>query len=184
MSPLGYWITGLSDRYAIDLRLPVTAGRQARPWKAGDRVVSLRRDVPRVPVSAAERRQQEARLYSYIASFPTGTPVGPRAVVPATKPAWTDIVVGADGRIWVQVAMPSVPFNRDASEWDALKNIPQVNWREPVVFDVFDPVGVLVGRVAMPTDTRLVAARGDNILGVYTDADGVETVRKYRVIWR
>jgi hypothetical protein len=56
-------------------------------------------------------------------------------------------------------------------------------WREPVLFDVFEPDGTYVGQVGFPDNTTIHAMRGDHAWGVQRDADGVESVHRFRITW-
>ena len=181
-SPLGYVVTGLTNRYAIDLRVP-RPGAPLNRWRAGDPVVSIRRDTPPVPVSGEEARDQQAYLEAQARGY-EGTRTGSLPAVPRAKPHLQSLSFGADGRIWAGVSMPSERYDPPAAESSGDPSRPVLRWREPRAFDVFEPSGEYISRVAVSYDTDLETMRGDTAWGVSRDADGVETVRRFRIAWR
>jgi hypothetical protein len=182
-NPLGFWITGRSDRYAFELRLPRGGSSPSRlVWHEGDPVVSVRRDVPLVTVDSAEREEQETRLSAQIKLLSTSFGLaGSRAPVPSVKPAWRSIVAAPDGRIWVQPSMPSEPY--EPSQVETQKNLTAVHWREAIAYDVFEADGALLGRVSVPPDLHVITMRGDVLWGVVTRNDASQTVERYRIAW-
>ncbi|MNC89062.1 hypothetical protein D3C83_49550 [compost metagenome] len=57
-------------------------------------------------------------------------------------------------------------------------------WREPNVFDVFEPDGAYIGQVQFPDDTFWhMSIRGDTVVAALRIEDGVNIVRRYRVVW-
>jgi hypothetical protein len=193
-SPLGYVVTVVTSRYAIDLLMPNAgradapgAGRSSVPprWREGDPVVSIRRDIPPVPVTEAERADQRRMLDDYVATLRGrgGTLTDAAAEIPRVKPAMQGVAFGRDGRLWVAVRGPSerlapnaTPAGRGAARG--------AGWTEPAAVDVFEPNGTFVGRVTVPDGVTLRAMTGDVAWGVSTDADGVPTVKRFHVAWR
>ncbi len=205
-SALGYFVTARSDRYALDLRIPPTAGSGPRaPWKQGDPVTSIRYNFTPVPVSDAERADQRRFVEEGMRNFvPNWQWTGPD--IPRTKPAFKTIRVALDGRIWVSVSTLSERFD-PASEpapsigrsggGSAVGGGPPgggttappptrapLSWREPVRYDVFDPDGTYQGAVSVPYNTTINAMRGDFAWGIARDADGVQSVHRFRIAWR
>ena len=81
--------------------------------------------------------------------------------VPATRPAFGDILVDDDGNLW-------------AAEY--------VRWpRVPRTWTVMDPEGVWLGTITMPDGFRPLYIGGDRVLGVWRDELDVERVRLYRL---
>jgi hypothetical protein len=196
-SPLGYFVTANTAAYAVDLRLPRAAGISAALWTRGDPVRSIRRSVAPTPVAAGERgdwRQSLIMHHRANRSTPNWDWTGPD--IPQVKPHIRDLFVSDEGRIWVKVSQParldrSVPIRtipatpRERNQIEAERR-----WREPPVFDVFEPTGQYVGRIRFPDDGAQpgfphpgYAIRGDTVWGAVHDADGVPSVKRYRVNW-
>ena len=187
-SPLGYAVTGRTDRYAIDLRIPSrprTVARGAAPptWKEGDQVVSIRRDVAPIQISAAERSARRAGVETFLhASDPKWSWSGPD--IPRTKPYFRAIRAGEDGRIWVSASVASEPFTPEPTSNPAGRSDSRVPFREPTVYDVFEPDGTYLGQLRMPDRTNLVAMKGDIAWAVVRDQDDVQTLQRFRIAWK
>jgi hypothetical protein len=91
------------------------------------------------------------------------------------------VVPTRDGRLWVQVAVPSerIPDTEMVPPQDS--TVPVMSYRMPMVYEVFGADGSLLGRVAMPPRTFLVDADGDAVWGLGTDEDGLPQVIRFRV---
>jgi hypothetical protein len=190
-SPHGYYATGTSSRYAIDLFAP-PANSGGRLWKPGDPIVSIRRAVPPVVVSDAERSDQRAHMEAQAAALP-GTRSSAIPDVPREKQLVRYFDFDLDGRIWVSVSQPSERFDPPPPPPARAGAAPQsvLRWREPTLYEVLEPNGTFIGRVAIPSDVRLevvawtpIQSRGEHVWGVATDSDGVQSVRRYRITWR
>jgi hypothetical protein len=151
------------------------------------------REYTPVPVSDTERDERREQIEQNMRRLDpgwnwTGAPI------PASKPAYQRFLVGEDGRIWVQVFTPGEPI--PAAELEAMRapvastagaggqSAPrriQLTTREPLVYDVFEPTGRLLGRVALPPRTRVIRARGNLAWGTRSDADGVEFAVRFRI---
>jgi hypothetical protein len=200
-SPLGYFVTANTGRYAVDLRIgrPGASGAIApsAPWRPGDPVRSIRVDgVTPVPVNDAERADWRQSLTMYLRSGRRSRWEWDGPEIPRVKPPIGDIDVSTDGRIWVRVSQPArlEPTVRirtapaTGGEWNEI-DAPR-RWVESWVYDVFEPGGVYVGRVRFPDDRGQehfarppYAMLGDTVWGVVHDADGVPSVKRYRVRW-
>jgi hypothetical protein len=184
LSPLGYFVTGTTNLYAVDLRKPRgTSGGTSRPptWQTGDPVTSIRRAVNAVPISEDERAAQRSMVESLLRRVdPAWRWTG--AQVPQFKPAYRSILVGEDGRIWVIPSVPSEKYTPPVLARPAPGA--GVPFREPTVYDVFEPDGTYIGRVAPPDRTTVSAMSGDKVWGITTDADDVPTVTRFRIVWR
>jgi hypothetical protein len=179
-NPLGFWITGFSNRNSFELRFP-PAG--APLWRAGDPVVSVRWNGSPVRLSEEERSQLQESYDQYIGRWPKEYQVGPAdARVPAVKPAWSAVFAGQDGRIWVKVSLASEPYEPTQAEILADVNRGIVRWRDPVAYDVYEPDGTLLGRVRA-RGMRILAARRDRVWAVQEDADGVQRVKGFHIEW-
>jgi hypothetical protein len=69
------------------------------------------------------------------------------------------IVAGSDGRTWIALRP-----NHGERPWLVL-----------------GATGTVVGRVAVPDNVRVVVANATHLWGIETDADGVQSVVRYRV---
>jgi hypothetical protein len=202
-SPHGHMVTGVSSRYAFELRVPRGTGATTAPplWRSGDPVVSIRRDARPVAVSRDERGDQRAWVDAML-NARQGNLDGPVPAVPEVKPAYRRLLAASDGRIWVSVStrseryeppppgpstLPGVSQGVGGGAGGGAPSIPRVTpapWREPVIFDVFEADGRYVGQVGVPWDTRVLSMRGDTVWGVITNQDEVPIVHRLRVTWR
>lgn len=146
----------------------------------------IRRSLAAVPVETAEREGEEASIvWGMRRTQPEWSWNGPP--LPTTKAPVTGmgITPTRDGRLWVQVAVPSerIPDAELVPPRDS--TMPVTKYRMPVVYEVFEADGNLVGRVAMPRRTTLVEADGDQIWGLATDEDGLPQLMRFRVdpVW-
>jgi hypothetical protein len=200
-SPLGYFVTGVPTTYAIDLRVPlidraVSAApaahevglRPAAQWVSGHPVLSLRREVPAIPVAAAEREEQKAIVTA------RGRQRDSRwdwdaSVIPATKPIYRGLHIGEDGRIWVLLSSPATrteppPEAGMRSEFRDAPAVPVARWVEPDVYDILEPDGRYVGQVQTPRGFELHATRGDTLWGSSRVSDDVPIVQRLHIAWR
>jgi len=83
---------------------------------------------------------------------------------PQTMPAYSDVLVDADGNLWVEDYRPP---GDDQPRWK-----------------VFDPDGTLLGTVETPPRFRVYQIGSDFVLGRWTDELDVDHVRMYRLIKR
>lgn len=188
-SPLGYFITSYTNRYAIDLRVPRkrSIGQQS-PWRPGDPVLSIRRDVPPVAVNRSERDDWRQDVAMYMRrSAPLWSWDG--VSIPAVKPAIRDFWVAQDGRIWIQLSQPAL-LNPDASipstpgGREGVGGAARRRWVEPYVYDILEPDGRYVGQLRMPAGISPLAARGDYIWARLRDVNGVPILKRFRIVWR
>jgi hypothetical protein len=168
VSPGGFIATGVSDRYVLDFNYP-------------DKVIRVRRDVKAVPVSAAERREQRAYVSDYLRFYvPEFRDEIPQ--IPATKPFFTHLRSMQDGRVWVQLSTPSERYKPDPVMVTG-RELPQIGWREPLLYDVYEPDGSYVGQVAAPAGMFIDAVVGSTAWGIVRDEDGIPSVVRYRIKW-
>ncbi len=176
-SPLGYFVSAQTDRYAVLISQP------------GGTVRRIERETKQVPLDGDERAYYEERVTAQMRSTdPTWRWSGPS--IPGDKGAITSISLADDGRIWVAVAragervpqdeLPPGPSVR-VGVGDAPK-MPPIRWRDPAVYDVFDPSGEYLGRVAAPSKTTFRTMRGDHVWAVRRDSLDVEQVVRFRVV--
>jgi hypothetical protein len=188
-SPLGYFASVVTSTYAINLHVPrnTLAGTFSR-WREGDPILSIRRDVPPVVVSDAERHDQMAYLEAR-AKYAGGSRSGPLPAIPRTKPPIQAVRFDYEGRMWVHVHVASERFTPPAPRIPRGRKDPPpvLGWREPHTFDVFEREGTYVGRVVLPSSAMLpitlVPARGDKIWLVEQGEDDIESIVRYRIVW-
>lgn len=171
-SPLGYWVGGVSDRYAID---------EYRP----DGVLRIERTVDPVPVGDGEKSNEEdIATWGMRTTQPDWKWNG--AAIPDTKPAFRSVYTGADGRVWVMVHRPAerIPDDQIQEASDGPNPQPPRRWREPVAFDVFEPDGTYLGQVSAPAGFSIYPTPvfdGDRVWAVVRDELDVQYVTRFRV---
>lgn len=167
----GYFVGGVSTRYGIELFRPDVP------------VLRIERVTEPVPVHPDEREnEREQRVFNMRRTDPNWRWNGP--AIPSTKPPFNNIMVGARGRIWVQVAQPGerVPDAEAAAREPG--DPPPSLWREPIAFDVFDPDGRYLGRVHTPDDFSTYPspiADGDWLWATARDDLDVQYLVRYRI---
>jgi hypothetical protein len=166
--PDGFYVSAVSDAYQIDLLRPNAP------------VLRIARSLDAVPVLAAERSAAEERVFSSMRRVdPAWRWSGP--AIPQTKPIIRDLFAGADGTIWVQLhqrgeRIPEEELPESASA------TPQ--FREAVVFDVFDEDGRYRGRVEAPVGFATYpnpVFRGEHVWSTERDELGVQYLVRYRI---
>lgn len=176
-SPLGYFVSAQTDRYAVTLSSP------------DGKIRRVEREVAPVPVTSDERTDAEERITASMRNVdPTWRWSGPS--VPDVKAPIAGIFPADDGRIWVSVARQGERVPEDEMPAPPSVQVGPVDprrprvakWRDPVVYDVFDPDGSFLGRVAAPPRTTLETMRGDHVWAVARDSLDVQQVVRYRVV--
>jgi hypothetical protein len=183
LSPLGYFVAGVSDRIAIDVSEP------------GKPVVSIRRNLQPQPVTSRERDSARAEITTVMRQvLPSWSWNG--ADIPRTKPLFTSLTVASDGRFWLQLAEgPAVQSDtaglgrgqmmimegRPGGPPRALPwSCPSNGW---LLFDVYEPSGTYVGQVRVPERVDPLVMRGDHVWAVTCSADDVPSLGRYRITW-
>ncbi|MFQ5679843.1 MAG: hypothetical protein ACE5HP_10350 [Gemmatimonadota bacterium] len=151
----GSLYVGVADEFRIDAY--GLSGRLRR---------SIRRSYDRRPVTDADLRALEERELEAATSPAARERIRRRhRSVPHAEwmPAHgTRLLVDAEGDLWVEeFAAPTDPER---------------------AWSVFDPGGRFLGRVAVPEPLRICDVGRDYVLGVWTDALGVESVREYELL--
>ncbi len=167
----GYFLSAISDRYAIDVHRP------------GDAVLRIARDMLPVRVTPAERTAEEERVRRAMRGLdPAWQWDGPP--IPQTKPLLRALFPAGDGRIWVQVHQPGEPVPPEELQPERDGRLPP-RFREPTVFDVFELDGRYLGRVSAPTEFSPSPApvfSTDHVWAVERDQLGVQYVVRYRIV--
>ncbi len=170
MNSNGNFLTGISTDYRVDL------------WR-DDGVLRIERDNELVATSEAERDHHQERTTLRIRrTQPDWNWTGP--AVPETKPPFTGLVAGQDGRIWVQLSTEARPVVNDAHDPDNPRSEP-VTWESPVRYDAFEPDGTYLGTLGTPQGFLVGPAEpifdGDHVWSVTRDELGVQRVVRYRI---
>jgi hypothetical protein len=165
-SPSGYLVVGRNSAYSIELRKP-------------DGTARLSQDLPRPSVSSAEREEWNAfrdRIIRRNRELGGGVDPSP---VPQTKPFFRGLLAAEDGRIWVHRYVAAE--KRAGIEPDPDPERPVLTWREPNLYDVFEPDGTFLGEVVFPDRFRPLVIRGAQVWGTRTDDAGVQRVIRMKV---
>jgi hypothetical protein len=178
-SPLGYFVTGIPDRYAVELH--VTGGPP----------ISIRRpDVRPNPVTNRERDESRKRIEDNMRRVePSWSWTGP--AIPRTKPFYVGLKVAEDGRIWVPVIPEMRPPSSamsmgagGASIGPAGRGNAPAESPHPALYDVFEPNGTYLGQVEIPARVSMRFMRGERIWGVAYDDNDVAIVKRYSIAWQ
>lgn len=167
VSPLGYLVAGHNATYGFSILDP-----------AG--TITVERDgFQPVEVKPAERAEWRARV-----AFAERRSRMSFREVPARKPAYRDLWVDTDGRIWVHRYAEALKRSEPIPElWleDPDGNVPRITWEEPTLYDVFGPDGTLQRCVRVPDDAEVVASRGSLVWGILRGALDEEYVVRWRI---
>jgi len=169
--PDGYFLHGISDRYAVHLLKPTGPVRLARTAESA-------------PVSDGEASyRRESATRNMRNTDPNWRWDGPG--IPDRKPAFRDLRAGEDGRIWVMRHSEGV--RRDNPDWDPQdpeNEAPQYTWFEPVSWDVFEADGTFLGTVHAPEDFSIYPTpvyRGEYVWASTRDELGVQRLVRFRI---
>lgn len=166
--PDGYFLAADGGKYEIILARP-----NAKP-------LVIRRTASPVPVAAEEREIEQAGITHNMRNVDPGWSWrGP--ALPTSKAPMMGLAVARDGRIWVRVAAPSeeIPVAERVEPRDSL--VPVTKHRTPTVYEVFEPTGRFLGRVAFPPRARFAEADGDRVWAIVRDTDDVPAVVRFKV---
>jgi hypothetical protein len=126
-----------------------------------------------VPVGSAERAEWEARARR----FESGRNGPEFAPTPRTKPAFRNLWIDEENRVWVERYVEATEVDEPARSDRPASKV----WQEPTVYDVITLDGVLLGTLRIPDRTYLEAARGKTIWATQTAEDGSPSVVQYRI---
>ncbi len=166
LSPFGYLVAGFNGNYEFTI------------LDSAGTIQVEREGFQPVEVKAGERAEWQARVAH--AERRSG---GSYAEVPRWKPAYRDLWVDSDGRIWVHRYAEAVRRDEPIPElWpEVLEGTePSITWEEPTLYDVFGANGRLLRCVGVPADSEVMASRGSLVWGISRgDLD-----EQYVVRWR
>ena len=168
--PHGGFVSGLSTDYRIDV-----------PFEEG--ILRIERAYDPIPVSPGEREHFRASLEEEMRyRDPDWRWNAPP--IPETKPVFTSLHIGRDGRIWVKLSAEAEAVENDDYDPEDSSSMPK-SWTYPRRFDVFEPDGSYLGAVSAPEDFLPFPNpifNGDHVWGVTRDDLGVERVVRYRIV--
>lgn len=172
-STLGYFVTGISEAYSFKLL------HEDGP------VIEIGRAYEPVPVLADEASIQRERITrNFRDNFPGWKWNGPP--IPDVKPPYSTLLTSEEGRIWVRIHVPSERYMTAGDERaeEARLEQPVNPYREPVVFDVFEPSGEYLGSVETPDGFSLYprpVIRDMTVWGVVKDELDVARLHRFQV---
>jgi hypothetical protein len=170
LTPSGYFVHAITTDYVLDLlttdQPPVRIRKEYRP----------------VPVTGGERAEEEAQAIRNMKyTDPNWRWNGPP--IPDVKPPFTRFYAGEDGTVWVMVHQAGKKVEDpyfDDTDPDAIPD----EWKEPILFDVFDEDGTYLGAVRAPDGLRThpepIFTR-DWVLATVRDELDVQSVVLFRV---
>jgi hypothetical protein len=173
LAPTGAVIGGVSNDYSFDIRYP--DGRVTRVQKSW---------VP-VPVQADEaawiKKNATANMRD---TQPDWSWTGPN--LPASKPAFSQLLADHDGRIWVRRPGPGYHVQEECNE-DPEPGDPfgDACWSETTTWEVFDAEGRFLGGADLPEGIRMYPRpyiRGDAFLTSFMDEIGTVMVKRYQIV--
>ena len=169
VSPSGHIVSVVSRPYAVHTMF------DGKP-------VRITREFTPPPVPDDERAQLRAaiefRMVREKSDFKWNGPE-----IPREKPPINDLVVGLDGRIWVNLSVESEVYEPDPPRARGNEPPPPpVKYRaKEKRWDVFEPDGRYLGRVAAPRNYSVYVRRGNEAWGVVRDENDVPVVVHFRV---
>lgn len=172
LSPRGYLVSAPGDPYAVLLER-----RDAPPLR-------VERDVAPVPVSEAERADEQARLTTWLRNFDPGWQWdGPP--LPDHQPAVRAVRFDAAGRLWVERALASTRIPEaelpNAPAGSGPFTPPPRRWRTSIAYDLFEPDGRFLGTVERPRGATFLHMSGDTVWGVQRDSLDVGYVMRWHL---
>jgi hypothetical protein len=168
VSPLGHIVSTMSRPYAVHTQ---SEGKQVR----------VTREFVPPPVSEEERAQRRAniehRMRRVKADFRWNAPE-----IPREKPPVSDIAVGLEGRIWVQLSVESEGYEPDPPVETREPSPPPVAFRaREKRWEVFEPDGRYLGRVVAPRQVSVFVRRGNQVWGVVRDETDLPVIVRMRI---
>ncbi|MGD8330502.1 MAG: 6-bladed beta-propeller [Acidobacteriota bacterium] len=170
----GSMVSGRADTYRFEVRRPDGS------------VLIVDREWQPVPVAPGEADWQTRRLTAMWRAAVNEEWAWVGDPVPPFKGAYRAIVPTRDGAFWVVREAPGervAQCNEDPADYYGFEEAPC--WRQPYIADVFDEEGQFLGDVGMPAGIRCQVQpfiRGDTVIALLEDANGVAYVKRYRLV--
>ena len=167
LSPFGYLVAGFNGTYEFSI------------LDSAGTIQVEREGFQPVEVKEGERAEWRARVAH--AERRSG---GSHAEVPRWKPAYRDLWVDSDGRVWVHRYEEAVQRDEPIPElWPEVLDgtEPPITWEEPTLYDVFGADGRLLRCVRVPADSKVMASRGLLLWGISRGDLDEEYVVRWRI---
>ena len=165
LSPLGHLVVGSNAEYSFEIRDPQGS-------------VTVQRD-DFEPVEVGREELEEWRALASHNERMSGLSFD---AIPDEKPAFRNLWVDSDGRIWVHRYVEAV--KRDLPEVRRTRGAPAPNitWREPGLFDVYSKEGDFLWCAELPWNAKEHASQGSLVWGVIRGDFDEEYVVRWRLI--
>ncbi|MBT8249425.1 MAG: hypothetical protein HKO65_09560 [Gemmatimonadetes bacterium] len=169
--PDGFVIHGVGNEYTITLY------RQHAPLR-------IERETVAVEVTPSERAQEEERVLNTMRWLDAAWRwSGPR--IPSSKPMFSGLLTGLDGRIWVQrdgtaYEVEDPDFDPD-DPYDT-----EIRWHQEQMLDAFEVDGTFLGTVLLPRhlDWRVPPVLwADTMWAVTRDELGVQRIARFELVF-
>jgi len=174
LHPDGDFMHGIGDDYSFTLLRD--------PAENGQLPLRIERSWDPVPVASGEADEARERATANMRrSFPGWRWNGPG--IPDAKPAFRNLLVGRDGRIWVQVSLPGHRVEDLDHDPTDPTSVPD-SWDEGTAFDVFEPDGRYLGHVRAPggfSPYPTPRFDGERVWAVVRDDLGVQRLVRFRL---
>ena len=164
LSPLGYLVAGYSATYSFSILDP------ANPTEV------VRQGFQPVEVAAGERAEWQARVV-----FSERRSGMSFRDVPSRKPAYRDLWVDSDGRIWVDPYTSAVQQDEPIPEPYIQGAEPRITWAEPSLRDVYSPDGRFLRCLRVPEYSQVAASRGSRAWGIVRGTFDEQYVVRWRI---
>ena len=155
--------------------------RIVRRYPGGDTAV-IQREEPRVRLAPEEKAEWEARSRWFIEN--RSSEPGDVLPIPDEKPFIRSLLVDAEGRLWVSRYTEAVfvEYSPEEAADRREQGLSSYQWRDAARWDLFGPDNELVGVVALPQKTSLLASRGDLIWGVQAGPFREDYIVRFRMV--
>jgi hypothetical protein len=170
LSPQGYFVAGHSASYSFEI--------------LGSPIISVRRVHTAARVQPGEFEDWNER------GGARGSPAGAGNISDAraarVKPAYDDIVIALDGRVWISVSTEAVMNGAAVAGGASPARYARERWPAPKVFDIFETDGRYVGRVRFPSELTTATDRafhGEHVFATVLDANDEPVVQRFRIVW-
>jgi hypothetical protein len=166
--PDGYFVVGHGGNYEIVL---------ARP---GMKPLAIMRQPVPVAISDLEwEDEHKAITMNMQQTDPGWSWSGPP--LPHTKAPLTGLRITRDGRIWAQVATPSMRIPEDEIDKPSDPRRPVRHFRSQAAYEVFGTDGRFLGRIELPLRTRLMDSDGKLLWVLGRDENDLPAMIRYRI---